>query len=296
MIDLHSHTLHSDGQRTPAELFAEAKAAGITVLSVTDHDTVSGLAECAQAAERFSMRLVTGIELSAELHGREVHILGHFVDPTSTALRALADEMLAERRERMERMVARAQEAGMKITMDAVIAHSGGENLGRPHLARALVAAGYAQSMKDAFDRYLKSRGTLFVDRRRLSAQAAIELAHGAGGTAAVAHPGANKISRQELTLLADMGLDAVEAYHPEHVPNQAEAFDRWAGELRMLVTAGSDYHGPAVQPDRQLGDRSLAADRFAALEARARANAAQFGATRSVSPEARPQSPRTRR
>ncbi|GAC1343547.1 MAG: PHP domain-containing protein [Myxococcales bacterium] len=270
MFDLHSHTLHCDGQRTPAELFAEAKTAGITVLSVTDHDTVSGLADCAVQAGKVSLRLVPGIELSAELHGREVHVLGHFIDPASTAVRALADEMLAERRERMERMVARAREQGMQITMDAVVAHSGGENLGRPHLARALVAAGYAQSVKDAFNRYLKSGGSLFVDRRRLSAQAAIDLAHRAGGTAAVAHPGANKVSRQELTLLAAMGLDAVEAYHPEHAPNQAEAFDRWAAELKMLVTAGSDYHGPAVQPDRKLGDRSLPADRFAALEQRA--------------------------
>ena len=270
MIDLHSHTLHSDGQRTPRELFAEAKAAGVHVLSVTDHDTVSGLAECAEAAAESGVRLVPGIELSAELHGREVHVLGHFIDPVSPALRALANEMLAERRERMERMVRRAQDAGMKIALEQVIAHSGGENLGRPHLARALVAAGYARSVKDAFDRFLTARGTLFVDRRRLSAQASIELVHRAGGTATVAHPGANKVSRQELAVLARLGLDAVEAFHPDHVPNQAEAFERWSAELAMLVTAGSDFHGPQVQPGRKLGDRSLARDRFDALEARA--------------------------
>jgi predicted metal-dependent phosphoesterase TrpH len=272
VIDLHSHTLHSDGQRSPDELLEEAKAAGITVLSVTDHDTVSGLADCARAADARGIRFVAGIELSCELHGREVHVLGHFLDPASEALVRLAAEMLQERRERMERMVRRAQEAGMgKVTMERVVAASGGENLGRPHLARALVEAGYCASVKDAFDRFLKSKGALFVDRRRLTVGQATELVREAGGTSSLAHPGANQISRQELKACAKMGLDAVEALHPDHVPNQVEAYERWAAELRLLVTAGSDYHGPAVQPDRKLGDRVLSPERFAALEERSR-------------------------
>jgi 3',5'-nucleoside bisphosphate phosphatase len=272
VIDLHSHTSHSDGQRSPDELLTEAKAAGVTVLSVTDHDTVSGLLDCARAADARGIRFVAGIELSCELHGREVHVLGHFLDPLSKGLVKLAGEMLQERRERMERMVRRAQEAGMtQVTMERVFAASGGENLGRPHLARVLVDAGYASSMKDAFDRFLKTKGSLFVDRRRLSVAQATELVREAGGTSSVAHPGANQISRQELKACARMGLDAVEALHPDHVPNQAEAYERWAAELGLLVTAGSDYHGPAVQPDRKLGDRVLSPERFAALEERAR-------------------------
>ena len=271
MIDLHSHTLHSDGDRSPEQLLAEAAAAGIRVLSVTDHDTVSGIGECRAAAVRHGVRLVPGIELSCELHGREVHILGHFLDETSPALGRLAAAMLAERRERMERMVLRAQEGRLDgVTLEAVIACSGGENLGRPHLARVLVDRGHARSIKDAFDRYLGTGGPLWVDRRRLTIPEALEIIRGAGGTASVAHPGANGVSRQELRVLAEAGLDAVEAHHPEHPPNQAEAFGKWAAELGMLVTAGSDYHGPSVQPDRKLGDRWLAADRFAALEERA--------------------------
>jgi predicted metal-dependent phosphoesterase TrpH len=272
MIDLHSHTIHSDGDRSPGQLFEAAAAAGVTVLAVTDHDTVSGLAECAEAASKSGLRLVPGIELSCELNGREVHVLGHFVDPSATALRALAGDMLDERRERMERMVALAQSLGMKrVTMERVIACSGGENLGRPHLARVLIDEGHATSVKDAFDKFLYTRGPLWVDRRRLGIPEAVALVHGAGGTASVAHPGANGISRQELRTLAEAGMDAVEAWHPEHPPNQAEAFERWGAELGMLATAGSDYHGPTVQPDRRLGDRTLPADRFAALESRAR-------------------------
>jgi 3',5'-nucleoside bisphosphate phosphatase len=268
VIDLHSHTLHSDGQRSPEELLSEAEQMGVKVLSLTDHDTISGVAAATVAATQRGIRLVPGIELSCELHGREVHILGHFLDPSSGGLLQLASEMLAERRQRMERMVTRAQAAGFKqVTLERVIAASGGENLGRPHLARVLVECGHAKSVSDAFDRFLHSRGALWVDRRRLSVAEAVELVRGAGGTSSIAHPGPNGISRQELKKCAHAGLDAVEAQHPDHVPTQAEAYERWAKDLRLLVTAGSDYHGPAVQPDRKLGDRTLSPERFAALE-----------------------------
>ena len=271
MIDLHSHTLHSDGDRSPAQLFAEARQAGVKVLAVTDHDTVFGLAECRDASEAAGVRLVPGIELSCELHGREVHVLGHFIDASAPAMERLATDMLAERRERMERMVGLAQAMGLSgVTMERVVAASGGENLGRPHLARALVDCGHAASIKDAFDRFLHTNGSLWVDRRRLPARDAVDLVHDAGGTATIAHPGANGVSRQELAILSQAGLDGVEAWHPEHPPNQAEAFVRWADELGLLVTAGSDYHGPTVQPDRKLGDRTLPPERFAALESRA--------------------------
>jgi predicted metal-dependent phosphoesterase TrpH len=220
------------------------------------------------------VRLVPGIELSCDLHGREVHVLGHFIDSRSPALQRLATDMLEERRERMERMVNLARGLGFTgVTMDRVVAVSGGENLGRPHLARVLVDCGHVESIKDAFDKYLRTGGALWVDRRRLPVDEAVRLVHDAGGTATIAHPGANKISAQELRTMADLGLDAVEVWHPEHPPNQAEAYFRWAQDLSLLVTAGSDYHGPTVQPDRHLGDRSLPQELFAQLEERARSN-----------------------
>ena len=271
MIDLHSHTLHSDGDRSPAQLFAEAATAGVTVLSVTDHDTVLGLADCRAASEGSGVRFVPGIELSCELHGREVHVLGHFIDPRGTRLEGLASDMLAERRERMERMVLLAHGMGFTaVTMERVAAAGGGDNLGRPHLARVLVDCGHALSVKDAFDKYLHTGGPLWVDRRRFAVADAVRMLHEAHGTATIAHPGANAVSRQELKVIADLGLDGIEAFHPEHPPNQADSFVRAAEELDLVVTAGSDYHGPSVQPDRKLADRTLPADRFAALEARA--------------------------
>ena len=274
MIDLHSHTLHSDGDRSPAQLFSEASAAGVTVLAVTDHDTVFGLDECRVASETTGVRLVPGIELSCDLHGREVHVLGHFIDPQSPALERLATGMLEERRERMERMVNLARSMGFSgVTMERVVAVSGGENLGRPHLARVLVDCGHVESIKDAFDQYLRTGAALWVDRRRLAVEEAVRLVHDAGGTASIAHPGANRISQQELRTMAGLGLDGVEVWHPEHPPNQAEAYSRWAQELSLSMTAGSDYHGPGVQPDRKLGDRTLPAELFAALEERAKSH-----------------------
>jgi len=277
VIDLHSHTLHSDGDRSPGQLFDEARAAGVEVLAVTDHDTVFGLEECRVASEAAGVRLVPGIELSCDLHGREVHVLGHFIDPASPALERLATDMLSERRERMERMVKLARGLGFsRVTMERVLAASGGENLGRPHLARVLVDCGHVESIKDAFDRYLRTGGVLWVDRWRLPVHEAVRLVHGAGGTASIAHPGANGISRQELKAMVELGLDGIEVWHPEHPPNQAEAFERWAQDLGLVVTAGSDYHGPGVQPDRKLGDRTLSKELFAALEERARQSARQ--------------------
>jgi predicted metal-dependent phosphoesterase TrpH len=274
VIDLHSHTLHSDGDRSPAQLFDEARRAGVEVLAVTDHDTVFGLEECRIASEASGVRLVPGIELSCELHGREVHVLGHFIDPASPALERLATGMLAERRERMERMVDRALRLGLRgVSMDRVIAASGGENLGRPHLARVLVDCGHVTSLKDAFDRFLHTGGALWVDRQRLPVDEAVQLVHDAGGTASIAHPGANSISQQELKTMASLGLDGVEAWHPEHPPNQAEAFVRWAEDLSLVLTAGSDFHGPTVQPERRLGVRTLSPERFEMLEERARSH-----------------------
>jgi hypothetical protein len=271
VIDLHSHTLHSDGDRSPPQLFAEAAAAGVKVLSVTDHDTVLGLDECRVASQGAGVRFVPGIELSCELNGREVHVLGHFIDPRGTALARLATGMLDERRERMERMVKLAQGMGFGgATMERVLAVSGGANLGRPHLARVLVDCGHALNIKDAFERYLHTGGPLWVDRRRLPVGEAVKMVHEARGTATIAHPGANGVTRQELKSLAGLGLDGVEAFHPEHPPNQADSFARIADELGLLITAGSDYHGHTVQPDRKLGDRTLTKERFAALEERA--------------------------
>lgn len=270
MIDLHSHTTASDGELSPEDLLARARSSGITTLAVTDHDTVRGLARAKAAADALGIRLVPGIEVSTEAEGREVHVLGHFVDPTEPGLASFSDRLSDERAERMGRMVERMNQIGFPVTLQEVERIAAGAHLGRPHLALALLARGYITSSREAFDRFLGDGKPGWVDRFRLPAEDAIAMLHRAGGTATIAHPGSSKVSGYTLERLAKAGLDGLEIFHPDHVPSQRDAFLRQADALGLVPTAGSDYHGPRVTPDRQLGMVSLDPSHFARLEARA--------------------------
>jgi predicted metal-dependent phosphoesterase TrpH len=270
MIDLHSHTTASDGEHPPRELLALARAAGVTTLAVTDHDTVGGLERAEEAAREAGIRLVPGIEVSTETDGREIHLLGHFVDRTEPTLAAFSDRLRTERAERMGRLVEKLRTLGFPVTLEEVERIAAGAHLGRPHLALALVDRGYVTSTKEAFDRLLGDGKPAYVERVRIQTEDAIRLLHGAGGTATVAHPGSSKVSPHTLERLARAGLDGLEVFHPDHVPSQRETLLRTAGALGLVPTAGSDYHGPRVSPDRRLGMVSLDPAYFSNLEARA--------------------------
>ena len=273
-IDLHAHTIHSDGRLAPAELVSLARERGVRTLALTDHDTVSGLAETARAAAREGLSFVPGIEITAGLNGREIHVLGHFLVPTEPALVAFCTRMQGERERRVHRMLERLAAAGVAVSFEQVSAHSGGHTLGRPHVARALVEAGHVSHMQEAFDRFLTPGRPGWVERERPEAAEAIALIHAAGGTASVAHPGADRISKQELRALAAAGLDAVEAVHPAHPPSQAEAYERWGREAGLFVTGGSDFHGPPSE-ETYPGLRSAPARDLALLQARSEARQA---------------------
>lgn len=271
MIDLHAHTTASDGELSPTALVDAAAAAGLTALSITDHDTVHGLPEALQAAARHpTLRLIPGIELSAYLDGRrEIHVLGHLLVHDSPHLLEHARVLGEQRRARMEAMVERLQAAGLRVSMEAVEQEAGTGQLGRPHLARVLVQEGHANSMKDAFRRWLADGRPGHVDRERLPPERAIDLIHAAGGTATLAHPGSSKVEVWDLERLAEMGLDGVEALHPDHVPSLRDKFLRAADRIRLVPTGGSDYHGPRTTPDRALGCGRTPPASLAALEAR---------------------------
>lgn len=275
MIDLHSHTTASDGQHSPDELLALAAQAGVKALAVTDHDTVAGLAGASAAALRFGIELVAGIELSAFLDNREVHVLGHFVDPASDELRSFSALLKTERASRMEAMVVKMNGLGYPITMADVLAIAGEAQLGRPHLARALVERRFCSSTKDAFDRFLGAGKQAFVDRYRLSCEEAIALIDRAGGVATVAHPGVSRIEKMDLSRLKAVGLTGLEVYHPDHVPSAREKFLGFARSLELIPTAGSDFHGEKVAPGRALGAATMPPMEFQALRQRARAPAA---------------------
>ena len=269
LIDLHSHSTASDGQYGAAQVAERAAAAGVAVWALTDHDSIAGLAAAAEAAQALAMRFVPGIELSVQLDRREIHLLGHFVDPESAPLRRFEDLLAEKRRTRMGEIVHKLAALGVPLTPEEIERFSGGKTLGRPHVARALVERGVVTSVKEAFDRFLGEGRPAYVGRYRLSAQDAIALVREAGGAATLAHPGVSKMERADLERLAGWGLAGVEAYHPDQNPSVRDKYLRIARELDLVPTAGSDFHGEAVAPDRQLGNITMPGEELARLEAR---------------------------
>ncbi len=268
-IDLHTHSRASDGEFPAAEVAERARAAGLGVWGLCDHDTVAGLEEARAAADRVGVRLVPGIELSAFLDSKEIHLLGHFIDPVHPSMKSFEDFLAVRRRVRMQQIVEKIAALGVRLRVENIEKWSGGKTIGRPHVARAIVETGVVGSVKEAFDRYLGEGRPAYVQRYRLEADEAVRLVRGAGGTTTIAHPGVSKLERHELVRLRAAGADGLEVLHVDHVPSQREKYLRIADELGLVPTAGSDYHGISVSPDRKLGDVTMPPEDLARLEAR---------------------------
>ncbi len=268
-IDLHAHSRASDGQYAPAEVAEQIVEAGVSVWSLSDHDTVAGLGAAAEAARRLSLRLVPGIELSAFLERREIHLLGHFVDPEHPALKRFEDELALHRRNRMNAIVERLAEQGIRIRVADIEKFGDGKTIGRPHVARAILEAGVVTSVKEAFDRFLGEGRAAYVQRFRLEVDDAVQLVRSAGGTVTVAHPGVSRLERGDLQRLAAAGVVGVETHHPDHNPSVREKYLRLAHELDLVPTAGSDFHGEAVSPDRHPGQVTMDPEDLQRLESR---------------------------
>ena len=245
-FDLHLHTTASDGTDTPAELVSHAWEQGFELLAVTDHDTVSGVDEAREAGERLGVRVIPGVEISAGGEP-EVHVLGYGMTDLPSMEQALSD-MRRLRENRMDEMIERLAQAGVKVDPARVRELSGGGAVGRPHLARALVENGLVRDVREAFYRYLSPGRPGFVPRKKLTVAEAIHLIRDCGGLPGIAHPGQNKESDfflpERLAALKKEGLRCLEVYHMSHSPAQCRAYDRAARENGLLVTGGSDYHG----------------------------------------------------
>lgn len=269
MIDLHLHTNASDGRYAPADLVRRVAAAGITIMSVTDHDTVAGLPEVRRSAAALAIEVVDGIEITAVHEGRDVHILGYFI---ATSGPALAEFLLAQRGRRVERVreiSTRLAVLGAPVDVDALLriaAERPNASVGRPVIARGLVDAGHATSIQDAFDRFLAVGRPAFVPRVGHSPRDVLEVIHRAAGIASMAHPG---VTRQPAVMvsLVDAGLDAIEVYHSDHSLETQQDLRSFAAQHNLLVTGGSDYHGDDGR-DRPLGVMTLPASEFERLRA----------------------------
>ena len=258
MIDLHSHTTASDGSCTPTDLVALAHRTGLSALGITDHDTTGGLEEATAAAEEAGLELVPGIELSVDYPQGEFHLLGYYVDFRSADFLARVTYLQDNRGNRNATMVRKMRELGFEITMEEIVAESGGGQVGRPHMGRALMKKGYVSSIQEAFDKYLGDGKPLHVPKVKLSPAEAIELVHSAGGLAVVAHPKymgypTEEELAAELTRLKDAGLDGLECYYSQHSREETLQYLRLAERFGFLVTAGSDFHGVS-KPDVPLG------------------------------------------
>lgn len=252
-IDLHAHSAASDGTDSPAELVAAAAAAGLDVLAITDHDTTAGWGEAIAAAPP-GLRVLPGAELSTTAPtGRgghtTVHLLAYLFDPTAPALVAEQARLRAERMGRLHSMLGRMVDDGVPITEDDVFgAMAEGASAGRPHLARALVRAGLVGSVQEAFERYLRDGGPYYIPRRDTPVRDAITMIAEAGGVTVLAHPFAHRrgkvITIDVIAELAGTGLTGIEVDHADHDEPTRRRLRWLAGELGLVVTGGSDYHG----------------------------------------------------
>jgi predicted metal-dependent phosphoesterase TrpH len=214
----------------------------LVALALTDHDTVAGIAEARAAGDRLGVRIVAGVELSAVEGNVETHLLGLHLQDVGTMEHQL-EELRQMRRLRAERMVERLNALGVQVTMEAVLANAAGGAIGRPHVARAVVAAGAAVDLREAFDRYLGNGRPAFVGKDRLAMADAIRMVHDAGGIAVLAHPN-EAATRARLTALAAVGLDGCEVRHPSHSDEAIGRIGRLVDELGLLPSGGSDWHG----------------------------------------------------
>ena len=257
MIDLHTHSIFSDGSMTPEELVAVGAAAKLTALALTDHDTTEGLPRFLAATQQSAIYGVTGVEISADHHPGALHMLGYLFDPTHAGLQEKLAQLRAGRTERNRKILRQLQALGLELTWDEVHALAGGEVVGRPHFARAMIARGHVKDKDEAFAKFLARGRPAYAERFRLSPADSIRMIRAAGGVAVLAHPCSLKLGQKALrALLLELraaGLEGVEVYHSEHNPSQTKLFHRLASDLGLAITGGSDFHG-ALMPDIKIG------------------------------------------
>jgi predicted metal-dependent phosphoesterase TrpH len=282
-VDLHVHTSYSDGSLKPAEVVRRALTMGLTALAVADHDSVDGNAEAFAEGAQNGLEVIPGVELSCNFTPKNVHLLGLFIDPTEEKLTETLGEVREYRTRRNPKILAKLAEIGMPLELAEVEAKAGGRTLGRPHIAEAMVERGYVADFQEAFDKYLAHNKPAYVHRRRISAEEGLQLIHGAGGLAFLAHPGVYalppRITENMVYKLARAGLDGVEVYYSDHLPTDTAFLQRLVEEYDLLATGGTDFHGyakPGIEVGVGRGDLHVPYELVVRMKARLGARARQ--------------------
>jgi predicted metal-dependent phosphoesterase TrpH len=253
MMDLHVHSTASDGTLTPEAVVADAAGKGLRALALADHDSVAGIERAQAAAAGTDLIVIPAVEVSTDYQSTEVHVLGYFLDYHHPELLTKLAAIREAREGRAEKMVGLLQQAGVNITYEQVLERANGGSVGRPHVAGVLVDTGQVDNPQDAFDRYLGRGRPAYVPRYKLSPLEAIELIQNCRGLAVLSHPGL--IHNERLVLEAiDEGVEGLEAYHSAHSAQTSEKYARLAEERGLLVTCGTDSHGPGGSIPVEIG------------------------------------------
>lgn len=254
-VDLHIHSSASDGRLSPGEVVREAARLGLTIMALTDHDTVGGIVLALDAAKAFpGLRVIPAVELSTDVPQGEVHVLGYFIDYTNEELVARLARMRNSRKERAQAMIAKLRDLGINLEWSRVMEIAGGGSVGRPHLAQAMLERGYITSLKEAFTNYIGRGGPAYVERGKLTPVAAVELILRVSGLAVLAHPLTVSDLEAMVIALKAAGITGIEAYYKDYSAGDVSWLLALARRHNLLVTGGSDYHGLASEGEVMIG------------------------------------------
>lgn len=249
LCDLHTHTRASDGMNAPAENVRLAQEKGLAAIAITDHDTVAGIEEALAAGQQYGITVVPGVEISTVAAGRDIHVLGYYIDTGNERLLGRLQGLRATREARNELILEKLHGLGMPLTLREIKEGLGrplrpDESIGRPHIADALVRRGYAENMRDAFDRYLGEGKPAYASVPRIAPEEAMQWIREAGGAPVLAHPGLYGDDELVKRIIAAGRPAGIEVYHSDHGPGEEQRYAEIAQRLDLIATAGSDYHG----------------------------------------------------
>jgi 3',5'-nucleoside bisphosphate phosphatase len=243
--DLHIHSSASDGRYSPAEIVRKAVASGLTVMALTDHDTVDGIAPALAAAREFpQLTVIPGVEISTDISNGEVHVLGYFIEYTKQSLKASLEKMRNSRLERARKMVEKLRSLGCEIEWERVKEIAGKATLGRPHIAQALLEKGYIKDFKEAFSKYIGHGCSAYVEREKLTPAEAVQLVLTANGLPVLAHPFEAGAVEEIVKELKTVGLVGIETYYAGYSPEKVRSLLGMADKYNLIPTGGTDYHG----------------------------------------------------
>jgi len=257
-VDLHLHTTYSDGSFTPEELIKNAKKIGYSAIAITDHDTIKGLKPALKTARKYNLEVVPGIEFNTSFNKNDIHILGYYININNNCLKNLLSKIRKERRERIKKMVRLLKELyGYDISFSEIKNISENNIIGRAHIARLLTEKKYVSSWEKVFNKYIKKGRPAYVDRTKITPFKAIDIIKKAGGIPVIAHPGLienNPIVKQ----IINYGIAGLEVYYLEHSKEQTQYYKNLAQNNELLITGGSDCHGPKNKDGIRLGKMRL--------------------------------------